>query len=404
MSHFAFDAIDRHGTLIHGTVEAPNQDSVLDQLFQSGHTPLSVKITRTGPKALQSVRRMFGLSAFDYISFLREFGILLKAGLPVERALTTLRGLSLEACAKLCVEQILERVRSGDALSHAFTTVIAEAPPHIGRLLAAGEASGRLAEVTERVAAGLTKVRLLKSRLVSDLSYPAILLVAMAVVLWVIFHTVLPRLAPMFEQSGAQMPWATQVLLGLGAFFDNYGWLLLLALVGAIVGVGYALRRQDTRLRFDHWVLTNRFSLGVPRAFEAALFCRNLQTVLEGGMPLERALGTARDGLANTWLKNEIGNAQIAVREGVRLSQALVKLARSLPPIVAEFSAVGEETGKLAQMLREAADVLEYTAQTKLDRLTALLVPVTTLVMGALVAGLMAGIVSGILAINDLAR
>lgn len=404
VSRFAFEAIDRHGATVRGTLEAPNQGSVLDQLVLNGHTPVSIKAARSQPVLVQSMRRAFGFSGFDYVPFLKELGILLKAGLPAERALTTLRSLSQDTRASLRVQQIVERVRSGEALSQAFAATVTEAPPHIARLLAAGEASGQLAEITERVAAGLTKTRMLKARLVSDLSYPAILLVAICIVLWVVFHTVLPRLAPMFEQSGAAMPLPTQALMAMGDFFNAYGWVLLLVVLGLVGSFLYALRQQHTRLAFDRFLLTGRVTFGVPRAFEAALFCRNLQTVLDGGLPLERALGTARDGIANRWLKVEITNVQISVREGVKLSQALSGTARSLPPLISEFAAVGEETGRLGVMMREAADILEHTAQTKLDRMTTLLVPVTTLVMGALVAGLMTGIVSGILAINDLAR
>lgn len=404
MSRFAFEAIDRHGATVRGTLEAPNQSSVLDQLVLNGHTPVSIKVSRSQPALLQSIRRALGFSGFDYVPFLKELGILLRAGLPAERALTILRSLSQDTRASLCVQQIVERVRSGEALSQAFAATVTEAPPHIARLLAAGEASGQLAEITERVAAGLTKTRILKARLVSDLSYPAILLVAICIVLWVVFHTVLPRLAPMFKQSGAQMPLPTQVLMAMGDFFNAYGWLVLLVVVGLAGVIFYALRQQNTRLSFDRFLLTGRMTFGVPRAFEAALFCRNLQTVLDGGLPLERALGTARDGIANRWLKGEITNVQVSVREGVKLSQALSGTARSLPPLISEFAAVGEETGRLGAMMREAADILEHMAQTKLDRMTTLLVPVTTIVMGALVAGLMTGIVSGILAINDLAR
>lgn len=158
------------------------------------------------------------------------------------------------------------------------------------------------------------------------------------------------------------------------------------------------------RLRFDRFILTSRLTLALPREFEAALFCRNLQTVLDGGLPLERALGVARDGIANRWFRAQMSDVQKSVGEGLRLSQALSRKDRVLPPLVAEFSAVGEETGRLSAMLREAAELLDHAVQTRLDRLTTLVVPLTTLVMGAIVAGLMSGIVGGILAVNDLAR
>ena len=270
-------------------------------------------------------------------------------------------------------------------------------------MLAAGEASGNLPEITSRVAAGLSRTRALKSRLVSDLTYPAVLIVAMTAVMWVVFHTVLPRLTPIFSQAGVTMPLPTRILLGVGSFFDTYGWALLVIAMGSVVAFLYAWRQPNVRLIIDRVFVTSRLMLDLPRQFEAAIFCRNPQTVLDGGLPLERALGAARDGIANRWFRAQITNVQKAVSDGQRISHALTK-ATVLPPLVAEFAAVGEETGRLSAMMQEAADILDQGVQTRLDRLTTLVVPVTTLIMGALVAGLMSGIVSGVLAVNDLAR
>jgi general secretion pathway protein F len=401
---FAFEAIDRNGTILRGTLEGANQSQVLEQLLALGRTPVSVKLQHPHADFFRGARKLFGASGFDHVSLLRELGTLLKAGLPVERALTALIGLSSDHRTKLRVQQIVERVRNGEPLSQAFAGVVTEAPPHLARLLAAGEVSGHLPDVTERVAAGLIRVRKLKTRLITDLTYPAILLFAVIAVFWVVFHTVLPRLAPMFSESGVALPLPTQILLSIGGFFDTYGWPLLALLIGGLAAAGYNLTKAKSRLYADRLLLNSRLTLGIPREFAAALFCRNLQTMLDGGLPLDRALGTARDGTANRWFKNQLTEVQKCVANGERLSRALSQKAPVLPPLVPEFCAVGEETGRLAVMMREVADLLEESVQTRLNRLTTLVVPVTTLVMGVLVAGLMAGIVSGILAVNDLAR
>jgi general secretion pathway protein F len=404
VSRFAFEAIDRRGLTIRGVLEAPDKADVIGHLLQTGHTPITVRLARPQPVQLFGFKRIFGSSGFDYVALLRELGTLLKAGLPAERALTTLKSLSSDEHAALRVQQIVDRIRGGEALSQAFAAAVPEAPAHIARLLAAGEASGRLAEVIGRLATGLSKLRSLRARVISDLSYPAILVVAIGVVLWVIFHTVLPRLAPMFLQLGTQMPLPTQILVNLGSFFDSYGWELAVAIAAGLAGLVYAVRQPRTRLLFDRFAMTSRLGLGISRAFAAAMFCRTFQTLLEGGLPLERSLGTVAESITNRALRAEIAKVQVSVREGVRLSQALVKLAPCLPSMISEFAAVGEETGRLASMMGEAADILEDGAQTRLNRVTTLIVPITTLVMGALVALLMSGIVSGILAINDLPR
>ncbi len=404
MPRFAFEAVDRTGIIVRGTIDAATERSVLNQLFAQGHTPLSLRRTREAPPIWDRLRSLLGLHAFDFALFLRELSTLLKAGLPLERALVTIRSLATDTHVQLKTQQLLDRIRSGEPLSRAFLATIVEAPPHIGRLLAAGEASGHLAEVMERVAGGIARATALKSRLISDLTYPSILIVVMGVVLWVVFQTVLPRLTPMFSQAGVELPLATQILVSLGAFFDKFGWSLLLIIIGGFCLFVYGLKFPSFRLRFDRWLLKSKLLFGVPREFEAALFCRNLETMLDGGLPLERALAVAEDGTANRWLQAQLQAVKISVSEGRRLSQAFKTCAPALPPLVVEFAAVGEETGRLAAMIREVSELLDQAVQVRLARFTTLVVPVTTLIMGALVGGLMAGIVSGILAVNDLAR
>lgn len=401
---FAFEAVDRSGAIVRGALEAATQRNALDQLAALGHTPLSLRPVGEGSVAWTRLQTLLGRQGFDFAAFLRELAILLKAGLPVERALVIISGSSANAPVRLKTQQLLDRIRGGEPLSRAFLTSVQEAPPHIGRLLAAGEASGHLPEVMERLAAGLARSKALKSKLVSDLTYPVILILAMSVVLWVVFHTVLPRLTPMFTESGVALPTSTAILLAIGGFFDAYGLVLLLAVIAGFGLFVWGLKQPAFRLQLDRWLLSTKLAFGIPKEFEAALFCRNLETMLDGGLALERALSVAKDGVANRSLQGQIAAVKKAVAEGRRLSQAFKEHAPSLPPLVAEFAAVGEETGRLPAMMREVAEHLDDAVQTRLTRFTTLVVPLTTLIMGALVGGLMAGIVSGILAVNDLAH
>jgi general secretion pathway protein F len=404
VSRFAFEAIDRLGANVRGTLDARNQAAVLDQLIASGHTPISIRPLRAANGMERLTSRILGSRGFDYVRFLQELAILLKAGLTIERALSALKTLTLDAKSTLRIRQIVDRVRGGEPLSQVFAVLVPEAPPHISHLLAAGESSGQLPEIADRIAKGLVKMRALRTRIFADLAYPALLIVAIVIVLWVIFNTVLPRLMPLFEQSGVTMPFTTELLIDLKAFFDSYGWFFLIALI-VLTGAGVRLLNVPRfRRAADRKLLVSRVFFGLPRTFEAALFCRNLQIMLEGGLTLDRAMAAVKSGVRNRWLQQELAAVQIAVRDGTRLSKAITSLAPTLPPVVAEFTAVGEETGRLAAVMREAADLLDHRAQTRLDQLTALVSPVATLIMGSIVALLMSGIVGGILAINDIAR
>ena len=403
MARFAFEAIDPSGTRVRGTLEAQTRGNALEQLLAAGQTPVSLReaVRRTG--LVTQLLSAIGWHAFDYVLVLRELATLLKAGLSVERAFSVLQGLSPSSAQSLRLGQIVAQVRSGDSLSQAFASVVGEAPAYVARLIAAGEASGRLPQVIARLAANLTRARALQSRLISSLTYPCVLIVTMGGVLWIMFTSVLPRLAPMFAQAGAALPAPTRMLLAIDWFVQTFGWPLVALTMLAMAAFAYALRDPRYRRVIDRLVLTNRFLLDLPGRYEAARFCRNLQTLLDGGLPLERALGAARDGSANLWFRERTTEAQRAVSEGERLRTALAK-ASVFPGLVMEFAAVGEETGRLADMMGEAASILDDEVSTRLDRLTALVLPTSTLIMGGLVAAIMAGIVSGILAINDLVR
>lgn len=400
MPRYSFEAIGPSGSISRGTLDAGNSSAALEQLMAGGHTPVSLREVSERESALG---RFLGWQSFDYLLMLRELGVLLKAGMPVERALATLQNVAPNGRQAIRLGQLLQRVRGGEPLSQSFAALVKEAPVYVARLMAAGEASGRLGDIVTQLAVNLARAKALRGRVISGLTYPAVLAIAMIVVLWVVFTSVLPRLTPMFQDAGASLPAATQALVAVGQFVDRFGWLLVIAFALCVAAFMVALRRPDTRLVIDRIVLRSVFTLRLPERYEAARFCRNLQTLLDGGLSLERALMAARDGSANHYFRARIAQAQASVAEGERLRAAFANVS-VLPSLVTEFAAVGEETGRLSAMMGEAASILDQDVETRLERLTALVVPLATLAMGGLVAGIMAGVVSGILAVNDLAR
>jgi len=403
MPRFSFEAIGASGTIVRGTLEADSSGTALAQLTAEGQIPVSLRETGQATQTMERLLQAAGLASFDYRLFLHELGVLLKAGMSVERALAALESISPNRQHAVRLGQILARVRAGDPLSHAVGALVHEAPVYVPRLIAAGEASGQLGDMITRLAAGLAHAKALRDRMISGLTYPAVLVVAIGVVLWVIFTSVLPRLTPMFSEAGASLPAATAMLLTVGQILDAYGLFLFVLTLAMVVLFAIALRTPGPRLAIDRFFLRTPLTLHLAERYEAARFCRNLQTLLDGGLSLERALAAARDGSSNSWFRSRMDRAQADVAAGQRLRDAFAK-ARVLPVIVTEFAAVGEETGHLAAMMGEVATMLDHDVETRLDRLTSLVVPLATLVMGALVAGIMAGVVSGILAVNDLAR
>lgn len=399
MPRFAFEAIGPSGVPTRGHLEARSRNLALDELIAAGQTPVSLReVSARGAFSLG-----LGWHRFDYRLFLRELGVLLKAGLPVERALNVLAGIAPNDRHAMRIGQILERVRAGAPLSQSFAAMVREAPAQTARLLEAGEASGKLADIIVKLALSFDRAKALRDKLISGLTYPAVLIVAMAIVLWVVFATVLPRLVPMFEDAGASLPEATAVLLDINLFLEAYGWWLVLLAAAAAGAFAYAMRQPAARLVIDRFVLDSPLTLHLPSRYESARFCRNLQTLLDGGLSLESALALARAVSSNSWFNKNLAEAQRSLAEGAHLRTALAQ-STVLPPLVIEFAAVGEETGRVGAMMGEVAAILEHDVEMRLDRLSALVAPSATLILGLLVSGIMAGVVSGILAMNDMAR
>jgi len=313
-----------------------------------------------------------------------------------------MQGLTAKPRLKAAIQSLLDGLRGGEPLSAAMQRSGELFPEGLRKLVAAGEASGRLADVMTRLSVVHARSKELGDRMISAMIYPALLVVVMLSVVTMIFTVVLPQLKPIFEQSGAALPWPAAILLATAQLFEDYGLVMALGLGVGLAGVLYALRQPSVQLALDRRAISSKFLFHIPQHYQAAQYCRNLSMLVEGGMPLNRALETAQDAVTNRWIRHCLTAVIDRVRHGRSLRGALEEAA-VFPRITLEFVAVGEETGRLGPMLNEAADILDRDVQVKLDRMSALLLPLVTIVLGLVVAGIMTGVVSGILAANDLA-
>ncbi|MEQ1755446.1 MAG: type II secretion system F family protein [Micropepsaceae bacterium] len=405
MPNFQYEAAGSDGSITRGLIEASTRSVAVEKILGQGKTPVRV-VEDSGARsssisAQRSFLPQFSLSN-DRVGLLQEFGILLKAGLSVERALTTMQVLAEKPRIRLAIQNLLDGLRGGEPLSSAMKRADMLFPDPLRKLVAAGEASGKLSEVMARLAEGQTRAKVLTDRIVSAMIYPALLVVVMISVLVMIFTTVLPRLEPMFSQSGAALPWPAAALLGVSHFINDFGYALAAAMIAALFGILYLARQPWAQLAIDRHILSARYLLKLPLHYQGAQFCRNLSMLVDGGMPLNRALEITQEAVSNQFVKSRLTAAIARVKHGRSLKSSLEE-ANAFPRVAIEFVAVGEETGRLGAMLSEAAEILDRDVQIKLDRLSGLLLPAVTIILGLIVAGIMSGVVSGILAANDLA-
>jgi len=403
---YSYEAADKDGKSTHGTIEAPTRSVAVERLLQQGRTPLrlSENALSNGPGNLSTLLPSWRTLSIarGRATLLRELAVLLKAGLNVERSLSTMATLASAPAIRALIEAMLESLRGGETLSAAMARADQLFPEPMRRLVAAGEASGRLPEVMTRIADAEDRSRQLSDKLVSAMIYPALLVVTMLGVLTLIFTTVLPQLEPVLQGSGAAIPWPAATLLAVSRFMNEFGYALSLVLLGSLVAALYLLRQPSAQLALDRHALKARYMLGIPLHYQTAQFFRNLAMLVDGGMPLNRALELAQQAMSNRFLRQSLDAVIQQVRQGRTLRSALEQVGL-FPRLAVEFVAVGEETGRLAPMLQEAADMFERDVQTRIDRLSALLLPAITILLGLVVAAIMTGVVSGIFAANDLA-
>lgn len=403
MPSFAYEAAGPDGAIGRGVIDAPNRSAAVERILALGQTPVRVveRSEAGGSFDLRPMVPQFGIAA-ERLTLLQELATLLRAGLSVERSISVMQGLSGAQRTKGALQAVLDGLRGGEPLSAAMRRADVLFPESVRRMVVAGEVSGRLPEVVKRLADAEARNKELRERVVSAMIYPALLFVVMIVVLVIIFTVVVPRLEPLFEQSGDALPWPAAILLAVSKFLTAYGFAVAVLLACALVILLYVLRQSWARLAIDRWAMTTRVLFQIPRHYHGAQFCRNVAMLLEGGVPLNRALENAQVAASNSYLRERLSGAVEAVRQGQPFKAALDTVG-VLPRTAIEFAAVGEETGRPAQLLNEAADLLDRQTQTKLDRLTALLLPAVTIVLGIVVAGIMMGVSGGIMAANDLA-
>jgi general secretion pathway protein F len=406
MPLFRYKAVGADGKIAQGDLEARSQTAAIDRLQTMGYVPIRADEITAAQADKRSLRRpLFGsrqITQSQVAVLTQELATLLRAKLPLDRALELLIELSPNARVQHLVTQIREQVHDGATLSAAMETQKGAFSRLYLNMVRAGEAGGAVDSVLMRLAEYMERARELRDTVTSALIYPAILLgvAGLSVVVLLIF--VVPQFQQMFEDAGQALPFATEVVISLGEALRGYWWLMS----GVILAVAYYFRKQfaepATRYRWD-----NRL-LGVPllgeliAKLEVARFSRTLGTLMINGVPLLTALSIVKETLTNQVLAQSMGNVAESLKQGHGLAQPLME-APYFPKLAAHMIRVGEETGHLEEMLIQVADVYDKEVRSSIKRLLALLEPALILTLGLVIAAIILSILVAILSINELA-
>jgi general secretion pathway protein F len=409
---FTYRAADAAGAIQQGQLDSDSRGAALEQLVQRGlipiqvteqHEPATGSAVWTLTKLAQLQKNSADqLTSREIVALTKALASLLNAGLTVDRALALAGQMNSRPAVKSQLESLGKDVRAGKTLADAMATSRLSLPGYYISMVQAGEVGGGLPQAMTRLGELLRRQSETRERVISALIYPAILAAVVLITLIILVAFVLPRFESLFAESDVPLPLATQVVLAIGNFVSGYWWLLLLlGTIGATATVKY-FKSHDGKRRLHRWLLVSRWTFELPLALNTARFLQTLGTLLTNGVPLASALRIVRGTFSNVLLRDAVDDMARRVKAGESMTAAMLGV-QVFPAYTVQLVRVGEETGRLDEMLREAAAMLEDDSQRNMERLLALMVPIITVAMGLLIAGLIGSVLIGLLSINDLA-
>ncbi|MFT3957428.1 MAG: type II secretion system inner membrane protein GspF [Piscinibacter sp.] len=400
MPAYKFEALDAAGKATSGLLEADNAKAARAQLRAQALVPLEVKqvAADTGSAGGLSLKRKV-FSSTGLTVWTRQLAGLVGSGLPLERALTALADEAEDNRQRELVAHLRSEVNSGSAFARALATLPREFDDVYRGVVAAGEASGALGPVLERLADDLEERQALRAKLIGATLYPAIVsLIAVVIVVFLVTYVV-PQVASVFTTSKRALPALTVAMLAISGFLRSWGWLLILAIAGGIGTLIFMLRNEAFRERFDAAWLTLPLIGRLSRGYNAARFAGTLAMLAGAGVPILKALQAAAETLSNRAMRADAMDALVQVREGAPLASALAAKKR-FPGLLAMFSRLGEQTGQLPLMLDRAARQLGAEVQRRAMQMATILEPLLIVAMGGVVMLIVLAVLLPIIQLN----
>lgn len=402
MPAFRFEALDATGKTVNGLVDADNPKAARAQLRTQHMVPLKVVPVQVAEGEQSTSTKLFTRRVFnssELAVWTRQLSGLVVAGLPLERALTALADEAEDPRQRELVAHLRAEVNAGSPFARALVGSPREFDEVYCGVVAAGEQSGQLGGVLDKLANDLEEQQALKSKLIGATLYPAIVSLFAVVIVVALLVFVVPQVAQVFTSSKRALPFLTQFMLGLSAFMRNWGWLMLLGIFGGGFGLLVALRDEAFRQKFDAFWLELPVIGRLSRGYNAARFAGTLAMLAGSGVPILKALQAAAETLSNRAMRADAMDALVQVREGAPLASAIAAKKR-FPGLLSMFARLGEQTGQLPLMLQRAAVQLSGEVQRRALAIATVLEPLLIVVMGLVVMLIVMSVMLPIMQMN----
>lgn len=407
MPAFSWIALDATGRTRKGVTEGDSARLVRQSLREQGLTPLSVEQTAEQVRAAGGHSRLArwraGLSSGELALITRQLATLVQAGLPIEAALGAVARQSEKAVSRNLIHAVRSRVMEGHTLAAALSEYPRVFPELYRATVAAGEQSGHLDAVLERLADYTEAREALSRRIQLALFYPGLLTLMAVVVVMGLLTYVVPQVTQVFENLGQKLPDLTLALLALSGFLREYGLWLLGGLAAGTLAFRHALRHTRVKRRWHHLLLRLPLVGRLIRGVNTARFARTLGILASAGVPILEAMRIAASVMDNVPMREAVEEATLRVREGVGIATALAD-SKLFPPMTIQLIASGEQSGRLRPMLERAAAQQEGELSAIIATALGLFEPVLIMVMGGVVLIIVLAILLPIFELNQLVK
>ncbi len=412
MPVYRYKAVNAAGAVATGELDAANESEIVERLRDQGMLPMQVAQASGASAAATSSaessprRRLFAskkVTRDQLLAITRELSTLLQAGLPLDRALEILIALAVSPPTTALLQQIRDDVRGGKSLSQALEVRREIFSRFYINIVRAGEAGGALGVVLTRLADTMERNKDLRESVKSALIYPCILIGVAVLSVMVLLVWVVPQFEQTFAQAGKALPLATQIVILLGTGLRNWWWAVIAAIVACVWLIRRRLANPAVRLAFDARVLRLPLLGDLLTKVDVARFARTLSTLLGNGVTLLSGLSIVRETVGNGVLANALDGVIVRLREGKGFGRPLGETG-VYPRLAVQMIMVGEESGRLEEMLVRVADVYDREVQMAVKRFLAVLEPALILSLAVFIGGIVFSILLGVMGMSELVQ
>lgn len=379
---YKYKAVTENGQVIEGFYDAQNEQEVVSMLKSSNYMPMFIEETRdSGASKTLSFEKV---KKKDLAVFCRQFYTMLDAGVTIVKCLDILEKQTENKVLKKAIEDVYDNVQKGMTLSESMKNNDRVFPPILINMVEAGEISGSLDVIMDRMAVHYEKEFKIENKIKGAMVYPIVLAIVSIAVVVFLMVAVMPTFIGMFEGSGIDLPGPTKALLSMSDSLRNYWYIHLLLVCGIVFGIRLYARTETGRLLFDTIKIRIPIFKDANIKVATSRFTRTLSTLLSSGIPLLQALDIVARVISNKNIGIKLENAKEEVRKGIPLSRTIKDIG-VFPPMVDSMIKVGEESGAIDEILNKSADFYDEEVEISLQKMTELMQPLMVVVMALIV-------------------